>query len=98
MMMFKETECMNRLSRDAMAGLMAASLLALAGTANAQVPEGAVKSLGAPDTMQTSIGTLEFWDGVPTTETAKKAADTTAFTSSPQCRQQQLPWCIGLGA
>ena len=98
MMMFKATGCMNRRSRGAMAGLMAASLLALAGSANAQVPEGAVKSLGAPDKMQTSIGTLEFWDGAPTTETAKKARRYDRVHSSPECLQQQLPWRIGLGA
>ena len=59
---------------------MAVSLLAMAGMASAQVSEETVKSLGAPDTIETSIGTLEFKDGAPTAETAQKVYDTLDFT------------------
>ena len=64
-------------------GLMgAASILALAGAAYAEVSEETVKSLGAPDKIETSAGTLEFKDGVPTAETAQKVYDTLDFTSA----------------
>jgi len=48
--------------------------------APAQVPEPVVKSLSMPDKVETSIGTLEARDGVPTEETARKVVDTLAFT------------------
>ncbi|MFC7397738.1 DUF1254 domain-containing protein [Chelatococcus sp. GCM10030263] len=46
----------------------------------AQVSQEAVRSLGAPDAAQTRIGTLEFKDGAPTAETARKVYDTLDFT------------------
>lgn len=46
----------------------------------AQVAQETVRSLGAPDTTQTRIGTLEFKDGAPTAETASKVYDTLDFT------------------
>lgn len=46
----------------------------------AQVTQETVQSLGAPDTVQTRVGTLEFKDGAPTTETASKVYDTLDFT------------------
>lgn len=46
----------------------------------AQVPPETVRSLGAPNTTQTRIGTLEFKDGAPTVETASKVYDTLDFT------------------
>ncbi len=46
-----------------------------AGTTNAQVPENVLKSLAMPDRIETRIGTLEFFDGFPTEETAERALD-----------------------
>lgn len=46
-----------------------------AGTTNAQVPEDVLKSLAMPDRIETRIGTLEFFDGFPTEETARLALD-----------------------
>lgn len=59
--------------------LIAASALS-SGAAVAQVAPEAVRSLGAPDAVQTRIGTLEFKDGAPTAETAKKVYDALDFT------------------
>jgi hypothetical protein len=59
-------------------GLMT-GLLCVAGSAFAQVSEETVKSLGAPDSIETR-GTLNFWDGVPTVEAARKVYDTLDFT------------------
>jgi hypothetical protein len=61
----------------------AASCLALAaalGVARAEVPEGTIESLSAPDSVETSIGTLEFKDGAPTADTAQAVFDALAFT------------------
>jgi hypothetical protein len=59
----------------------AASIAALAGVnaAYAEVSEAVVKSLGAPDKIETSAGTLEFKDGVPSEATAAKVYDTLDF-------------------
>ncbi len=55
--------------------------LALPGAiAHAQVSTETVKSLGAPDKIETNLGTLEFKDGVPTAESAQKVYDTLDFT------------------
>ncbi|MGE6784561.1 DUF1254 domain-containing protein [Ensifer adhaerens] len=59
--------------------LIAASDLS-SGAAVAQVAPETVQSLGAPDAVQTRIGTLEFKDGVPTAETANKVYDALDFT------------------
>jgi hypothetical protein len=56
-----------------------ASILALAGVAHAEVTEEAVQALGAADKIETSAGTLEFKDGVPTEATAQKAYDAVDF-------------------
>ena len=48
------------------------ALAAALGPAWADVSQETIDSLGAPDSIETSIGTLEFKDGVPTTETARK--------------------------
>jgi hypothetical protein len=68
-----------RASRRAAAGLMA-GFLAVAGTAYADVSEQTIKSLGAPDKIDTGIGTLEFEKGVPTAKTTRKVYDTLDFT------------------
>ncbi|WP_200954167.1 hypothetical protein [Ensifer sp. Root423] len=59
--------------------LIAASALS-SGAAVAQVAPETVLSLGAPDAVQTRIGTLEFKDGAPTAETANKVYDALDFT------------------
>jgi len=38
------------------------------------------QSITTPDQLETSIGTLEFWDGVPSEETAQKVYDNLDFT------------------
>ena len=75
----------------------AASIAALAGAnaAYADVSEATLKSLGAPDRIETSIGTLEFKDGAPTVETAQKVFDTLDFTRAERL-QQQLSRRVGL--
>ena len=57
-----------------------AYLLVGSGSAMAEVSQETLDSLSAPDEVETSTGTLEFKDGVPTTETAKKVYDTIDFT------------------
>lgn len=61
--------------------MAAASIAALAGVsaAHADVSEETLKSLGAPDRIETSAGTLEFKDGVPSEVTAQKVYDTLDF-------------------
>jgi hypothetical protein len=60
--------------------LIAALALPSAG-AVAQVAPETVQSLGAPDVAETRfVGTLEFKDGAPTAETARKIYDTLDFT------------------
>jgi methenyltetrahydromethanopterin cyclohydrolase len=46
--------------------------LSLAATAQAEVSKETIDAIGAPDSIDTRIGTLEFKDGVPTDETAQK--------------------------
>ncbi|TIM63332.1 MAG: DUF1254 domain-containing protein, partial [Mesorhizobium sp.] len=67
-----------------MTSICVVSLAAIAciGIARADVSEGVVKSLGAPDKLETSAGTLEFKDGVPTADTAQKVYDTLDFTNA----------------
>lgn len=61
--------------------LTIATMAALAGAlsmgqiASAQVSEEELKSIQTPDTVETSIGTLKFFDGVPTAETAQRVYD-----------------------
>jgi len=64
-----------------LAGATIIAALALpSAAAVAQVSQETVRSLGAPDAVQTRIGTLEFKDGAPTAETAAKVYDTLDFT------------------
>lgn len=46
----------------------------------ADVDQATIDALGAPDSIQTRVGTLEFKDGVPTAETAASVYDTLDFT------------------
>ena len=59
-------------------GLLLAASLAV--TAQAEVSQGTIDAIGAPDSIETSIGTLNFTDGVPTAETAQTVYDTLDFT------------------
>ncbi len=56
--------------------------LATATTASGEVSEATLKSLGAPDAIETSIGALTFKDGAPTADTAQKVFDAVAFTNA----------------
>lgn len=47
----------------------------LASSAIADVSETELQSIQTPDSVETSIGTLEFFDGVPTRETADRVYD-----------------------
>ena len=58
------------------------ALAAALGPAWADVSQETIDSLGAPDSVETSIGTLEFKDGVPSDETAQKVFDTLDFTNA----------------
>jgi len=57
----------------------AAVVVFAAAAAAADVSEDTIKSLGAPDSIQTNFGTLEFKDGVPSADTAAQVYDTVAF-------------------
>ena len=54
--------------------------VSLAATAQAEVSKETIKSLGTPDSVETSIGTLDFKDGAPTADTARKVIDALDFT------------------
>jgi hypothetical protein len=56
------------------------ALPGLAATAQAEVSKKTIDSLGAPDSVETSIGTLNFKDGAPSADTAQKVFDALAFT------------------
>lgn len=58
----------------------AALLIAQTGIAAAQVPDDALRSLSAPDKVETHLGTLEFKDGAPSKNTVDKVRDTLDFT------------------
>ena len=62
------------------AWLVGSALLAVAAGAQAQVPGKVVETLGAPATLSTGLGKLEFKDGVPTAETAQKTYDILDFS------------------
>jgi hypothetical protein len=56
------------------------ALAAALGPVWADVSQETIDSLGAPDSIETSIGTLEFKDGVPSDEAAQTIYDTLDFT------------------
>ncbi|WP_416384470.1 DUF1254 domain-containing protein [Roseibium aggregatum] len=61
------------------------SCLALSATLSptwAEVSKTTVESLSAPASVETSLGTLKFKDGVPSAETAKQLFDTLDFTNA----------------
>ena len=57
-------------------------VLSMAACAGAQVSDRVIESLSASDRYDTSIGTLQFADGVPTEETARRVRDAMDFTSA----------------
>ena len=64
---------MKRLNRTTVA-LLTATLIA-GQTASAQVSEKELKSIQTPDSVETSIGTLKFFDGAPSAKTAELVYD-----------------------
>jgi len=60
----------------------AGALLASVSAARAAVPDQVVDSLGAPPSITTRFGTLDFKDGVPTDATAQKTYDMLDFTQA----------------
>ncbi len=57
------------------AALSTVAAIATLTSASAQVSKDVLDSISTPDKVETSIGTLEFFDGAPSPETAKKAYD-----------------------
>jgi hypothetical protein len=66
--------------RTSLIAAASVAAFAYAGVADADVSSETLKSIGAPDKIETSVETLEFKDGVPTAETAQKVYDTLDFT------------------
>jgi hypothetical protein len=66
----------------ALAGAIAVSIFTGSATqpAHAQATAGIPPSLVTPDKVESRIGTLEFWDGVPSVQTAEKVRDALDFT------------------
>jgi len=60
--------------------LVAAALVTSLTPAQARVSSETLKSLSAPDSVETRIGRLDFRGGVPSAETARKVYDTLDFT------------------
>jgi hypothetical protein len=54
--------------------------LSLAAATQAEVSKETIESLGTADSVQTSIGTLDFDNGAPSAETAQKVFDALDFT------------------
>jgi hypothetical protein len=55
--------------------VLACTALSLPHTAASQVSDETLKSFSTPDKVETGLGTLEFKDGAPTTETVQKVYD-----------------------
>jgi hypothetical protein len=53
-------------------------------SASAQVSQEVLDSISTPDKVETSIGTLEFFDGAPSPETAEKAYDIYFAPKAPE--------------
>jgi hypothetical protein len=62
--------------------ILGLSVALLCHPVRAQVSDSVIKSLSAPDSVETRIGTLKFKSGAPSAETAKKVFDTLDFTSA----------------
>ena len=59
-----------------------ATAFVMAAPVRAEVSQDAIDALGAPDSMETSVGTLDFKDGAPSAETARKVSDALDFTNA----------------
>ena len=70
----------NHRRKTAGCATLALALIVTCSLALAQTSEETLRSLSAPDTIETHLGTLEFADGVPTEATASKVYDTLDFT------------------
>jgi len=56
--------------------------VSLATAAQADVSQETIQTLGAPDSIETSVGTLTFRDGAPSAETAQRVFDALDFTNA----------------
>lgn len=63
-------------------GLLLPAMLGSTGSAFADVSAETIESLSVPNSVETSIGTLEFKDGIPSAETAQTIYDTLDFTNA----------------
>lgn len=70
---------MNHMTTKLFAGGVTAAFV-LAAPVLADVSPETIKALGAPDSIETSIGTLDFKDGAPSADTAQKVFDALDFT------------------
>ena len=66
-----------RAGKNALLTLAAAHLMCL--PAAAQVSQESLDSISTPDQVETSIGTLEYFDGIPTRDTARLLYDNLDF-------------------
>jgi hypothetical protein len=65
-----------------MACAMAGAMLASTAILRAEVPEAVLDAIGATNSIETSFGTLDFVNGVPTAEAAQKTYDMMDFTQA----------------
>lgn len=74
----------NRLNRRPILGALtvAGMIFATTSSLQAEVSDDVLKSLGAPESISTGFGKLDFVDGVPTAETAQKTYDMLDFTQA----------------
>ena len=73
----KSIVSIRRTGLSALVAFAAAHLMCLPATA--QVSQETLDSISTPDQVETSIGTLEFFDGIPTRETAELLYDNLDF-------------------
>ena len=72
---------MNRTIAKLLAGGIATAFV-MAAPVRAEVSQDTIDALGAPDSIETSVGTLDFTDGAPSAETARKVSDALDFTNA----------------
>jgi hypothetical protein len=79
------------MNKYTVAGLLAFALaLSMGQFAVAEVSKEELKSISTPDSVETPIGTLKFFDGVPTNDTVK-----TVYDNLDRMRGVQLT-CLGI--
>ena len=74
-----------------MATLACLSVVFTVGSASAQVSEETLASISTPDSVETRIGTLEFFDGFPTDATAQKVYDNLDFLRGVEVFLNTIP-------